>query len=294
MTRLAPGRRIPSRASSFRGSRARRASESSGGRWVADGWEGGPTRTRRGNARTAVAALLLILACATRARSQTTGGIQGWIVDSSNVPLPGVSVEVTGASLQGRRAAVTGRDGTYRLPGLPPGPYKLSAELPGFASVEKMVDVLLDATTSVKLILQLSLQEQVVVTATESQAEIDTSSTTTGTTYRCGVVVHLPVDRDYADIVKANPGVATDLGSTQGRSLALTVNGSTSAENGWVIDGINTVNVLKGIQGKAINAEFIQEIEVKTGGYQAEYGRSMGGVINVITKSGSNTLHGDG
>src|SRR5207302_4594027 len=80
---------------------------------------------------------------------------------------------------------------------------------------------------------------------------------------------------------------------TQGRSQALAIYGATSAENQWIIDGINTTNVLKGSQGKAINTEFVQEVEVKTGGYQAEYGRALGGFINVITKSGGNVFHGD-
>src|SRR5262249_19149171 len=68
--------------------------------------------------------------------------------------------------------------------------------------------------------------------------------------------------------------------------------GSTSSENNFLIDGVNTTNVIKGIQGKDINNEFIQEVEVKTSGYQAEYGRNTGGVINVITKSGGNEVHG--
>src|SRR5262249_13306456 len=155
------------------------------------------------------------------------------------VALPGVTVEATGPALQGRRASTTGKDGTYRLPGLPPGLYRLAARLPGFATVERTVDVTLDATMTVKLILQLSLPEQVVVTG--EAPPIDVASTTTGTTYRCGVVVHLPVDRNYGDIVKANPSATVDRGNTQGRSLAIAVGGSTSAENGWVIDGINTV-----------------------------------------------------
>jgi outer membrane receptor protein involved in Fe transport len=93
--------------------------------------------------------------------------------------------------------------------------------------------------------------------------------------------------------VLSQPGVQTDTGETQGRALAISVYGSTSAENLFIIDGINTTNVIKGLQGKAINGEFIQEVEVKTGGYQAEYGRNTGGVINVVTKSGGNEFHGD-
>ena len=88
------------------------------------------------------------------------------------------------------------------------------------------------------------------------------------------------------------PGVQADFGETQGRSLAISIYGSTSSENLFLIDGVNTTNVIKGFQGKDINSEFIQEVEVKTGGYQAEYGRNTGGVINVITKSGGNEFHG--
>ncbi len=88
------------------------------------------------------------------------------------------------------------------------------------------------------------------------------------------------------------PGVQADFGETQGRSLAISIYGSTSSENLFLIDGVNTTNVIKGFQGKDINTEFIQEVEVKTGGYQAEYGRNTGGVINVITKSGGNEFHG--
>ena len=76
-------------------------------------------------------------------------------------------------------------------------------------------------------------------------------------------------------------------------SGGISVYGTTSAENLFLIDGVDTTNVIEGFQGKAINTEFIQEVEVKTGGYQAEYGRATGGVVNVITKSGGNEFHGD-
>jgi hypothetical protein len=77
------------------------------------------------------------------------------------------------------------------------------------------------------------------------------------------------------------------------RVVNIALYGSTSLENLYMIDGINTTNVIRGFQGKAINPESMQEVEIKTGGYQAEYGRALGGVINVITKSGGNEFHGD-
>ena len=118
------------------------------------------------------------------------------------------------------------------------------------------------------------------------------TSTTQGSNYSAKVIDKLPVGRNYADVVFTQPGVQADFGETQGRSLAISIYGSTSSENLFLIDGVNTTNVIKGFQGKDINSEFIQEVEVKTGGYQAEYGRNTGGVINVITKSGGNEFHG--
>jgi hypothetical protein len=230
--------------------------------------------------------------CTTFALAQTTGSIGGWINDASGAALSGVAIEVSSPSLQGRRSTVTAKDGTYRLPALPPGRYTLRTSLSGFASVERSVTVTADSTSTARLILQLALRETVVVSG--ETPFIDTTSTTGGTSYDQQLLVHLPVDRNYADGVRNNPGVSQDVGATQGRSLALAINGSTSAENQWIIDGIDTTNVLKGVQGKAINNEFVEDVEVKTGGYQAEYGRALGGVINVVTRSGGNTFHGDG
>ncbi|HMF09438.1 MAG TPA: TonB-dependent receptor [Thermoanaerobaculia bacterium] len=224
--------------------------------------------------------------------AQTTGTIEGNITDQNGGTLPGVSIEATSPNLQGSRTATTGSNGHYRLASLPPGTYKVTATLQGFGSVQKNVTVALDATATANVQMELAAKEAVTVTG--ETPLVDTSSTTAGTTYTSKVIEKLPVGRNYAEIIKSNPGVNTDQGDTQGRALALTVYGATSVENQFIIDGVNTTNVIRGFQGKAINSEFIQEIEIKTGGYQAEYGRALGGVVNVITKSGGNEFHGDG
>ena len=235
--------------------------------------------------------LTLILLAGGSAVAQTTGDLTGKVADRSGGPLPGATLEATSPSLQGTRTAVSRADGAYWIPAVPPGNYIVKVTMPGFKRAEKKATVALDSTETVDFALELVREEAVVVTG--EAPVVDTTSTTTGTNYPANVIVHLPVGRNYADIVRSNPGVNTDMGETQGRSLALSVYGATSAENQWVIDGVNTTNVVKGIQGKAINTEFVQEVEVKTGGYQAEYGRSMGGVINVITKSGGNDTRGE-
>ena len=88
-------------------------------------------------------------------------------------------------------------------------------------------------------------------------------------------------------------GESEDLSETQGRALAMTIYGATSVENSYLVDGVNTTNVIKGFQGKALSQEFVEEVQVKSSGYEAEYGRATGGVINVVTKSGGNQFHGD-
>ena len=233
--------------------------------------------------------VLLVLAAA-GAAAQTTGTIEGRATDSAGAPLEGVRLEAVSPSLQGVRGAASDGAGNFHLAALPPGRYVVRASKTGFKSSEKTTTVSLDATQTVDLTLEPAVEESVTVSGTVPL--IDFSSTTNGTNYTSAVISSLPVSRNYADIVRANPGVSTDVGQTEGRSIALTIYGATSAENQWIIDGVNTTNVLKGVQGKALNNEFVQEVEVKTGGYQAEYGRALGGVVNVITKSGGNELHG--
>jgi hypothetical protein len=223
--------------------------------------------------------------------AQTTGDITGTVTDSSGAALPGVTCTATSPSLQGTRSAITSNSGNYRIASLNPGTYKVSCALAGFSTVEKTANVTLGGTATVNLTLQISQKEEVIVSG--QAPVVDTSSTTGGSNYSAKVMEKLPLGRNYANVVKLQPGVGEDTGDTQGRGLALSIYGSTSAENVFVIDGVNTNSVVRGVQGKVINNEFIQEVEVKTGGYQAEFGRSTGGIINVITKSGGNEFHGD-
>jgi len=241
--------------------------------------------------RIGLALAVALLLVAPLAVAQTTGTIEGVVTDQNGGALPGVTVELSSAALQGARTATTGTDGRFRFVSLNPGQYKVSGNLSGFGVVQKTATVALDATATVNLQMQLAAKESVIVTG--EAPVVDVTSTTTGSNYTAKIIDKLPVGRNYASIVESQPGVQTDYGETQGRSLALSVYGATSAENLFIVDGVNTTNVIKGFQGKSLNPEFIQEVEVKTGGYQAEYGRNTGGVINVITKSGGNEFHGD-
>jgi hypothetical protein len=246
---------------------------------------------RRRRSRLFSAGLLLGLLGIPAAIAQTTGSIEGLVQDVSGGALQGAAVGVWSESLQGSRVAATGRDGKFWIPGLPPGTYTVRVTLPGFRQGEKSVLVALDAKATFSVVLEPAVEEAVAVSGRAPL--VDATSTTGGTNYTASVISSLPVQRDYTDIVRSNPGVDTDQGPTQGRSTALTIYGATSAENQWIVDGVNTTNVRSGQQGKFFNTEFVQEVEVKTGGYGAEYGGALGGLINVVTKSGGNQFHGD-
>lgn len=239
-----------------------------------------------------VALLVLVAGFGTPALAQTTGSVEGTISDSSGAPLPGVSVELKSPSLQGTRTAVTDSNGHFRFPAIPPGSYTVTSTLSGFKSVERGgIRVTLDATATVLMKMEISVEKEIIVTG--EAPVVDTTSNTSGLNIRQETVQKLPLGRNYASAVDINPGVARDTSDTQGRALTFTIYGATSIENQYLVDGVNTTNVIRGFQGKALNQEFVEEVQVKAGGYEAEYGRAMGGIINVVTKSGGNEFHGD-
>ena len=225
--------------------------------------------------------------------AQTTGSIAGRVTDSSGALLPGVTVEATSPALQGMRIGVSDITGLYRLPLLPPGSYTVAFTMSGFAPKKNAsVPVSLGKETTVDTVLSPSMTESITVGS--FAPPIDTTSNTLGTNFNATQIETLPTQRDYASVAQVTPGVSTDaIQSDDKQTPTISVYGSSGAENAFYIDGVNTTNMEYGVQGKQLNFEFIDAFEMKTGGYEAEYGRSTGGIINVITKSGSNDFHGD-
>jgi hypothetical protein len=191
------------------------------------------------------------------------------------------------------RIGVSDITGLYRLPLLPPGSYTVAFTMSGFAPKKNAsVPVSLGKETTVDTVLSPSMTESITVGS--FAPPIDTTSNTLGTNFNATQIETLPTQRDYASVAQVTPGVSTDaIQSDDKQTPTISVYGSSGAENAFYIDGVNTTNMEYGVQGKQLNFEFIDAFEMKTGGYEAEYGRSTGGIINVITKSGSNDFHGD-
>jgi len=234
------------------------------------------------------AVAIAILLAAGSVFAQTTGTIEGTVLDQDGAPLPGVTIEATSPNLQGSKLAVSDVQGKFRLVLLPPGLYTVNFKLSGFATTEQTgVTVGLGRIVTLQVSMTSAFTEEVVVSG--APPTIDVRSTEIGVNLDSETIKNLPVARNYASVVQIAPGTGQD-GACDG---CATVYGSSGAENSYYIDGVNTTGVELATQGKVLNFEFIQEVQVKTGGYQAEFGRATGGLINVITKSGGNEFTGD-
>ncbi len=231
------------------------------------------------------------------AQETTTGSITGQVFDTQGAPIPGASVTVT--SDQGPKSFVTDANGRFFAPYLTPGRYAVRVELAGFAPLEqKSVTVSLGQRVELRgLTLKVGgVQEVIEVIGT---SPIDTSSTTAGAVLDSDTLRKIPVGRNFTDTLYLVAGVS-DSGRVGNANPS--VGGATGLENNYVVDGVNITNtgygavgsysIVFGSLGTGVTTDFIKETQVKTAGFESEYGQSTGGVVNVVTQSGTNTFHG--
>jgi hypothetical protein len=241
-----------------------------------------------------IAPLALLLASV--ASAQTTGTIIGVVTDASTgKPVPGAVVVASSPSMQGEQTAVTDAAGNYRITLLPPGMYRLSVQLEGFKPAERSdISISPDKTIRAPLAIvpeAVRMEEQVVRTGAAAPA-VNVGSAESGAVVSREFIASVPVARGYEQIATVAPTARAD---RYGVSFA----GAQSPENAYIVDGLNTSDPAYGTRGTlgntinpALRNNFIQELDVKTSGFGAEYGRATGGVLNAVVKSGSNEYHG--
>jgi hypothetical protein len=245
----------------------------------------------------AIATALVLVAAGHGWAQETTGSIAGRVTDAQGLAVPGATITVTGP--QGAQTYTADADGRFNAPLLIPGTYTVRAELQGFKAYEqKNVIVRLGQNVDLPITMQVGgLQETVEVTA--SSPIVDTRSTTVGAVIDSNTLANIPVGRRFSDALYVAPGV-TSSGSA-GRSNP-SMGGGSGLDNQYVVDGVNITNqgygalgsysIVFGSLGNGTPYDFVQEVQVKTGGYEAEFGQAIGGVVNVVTKSGSNAFKG--
>src|SRR5712691_7467441 len=249
---------------------------------------------------TLICALLLCLhgplVAAAHAQS-ATGEVQGTVVDQSSAVLPGVSISITNTATGATRETVTDAGGLFAIPGLPVGPYELTATLQGFAA-RRQSDVGVRVGQTITLRLELgvaALAETITVAGTTPVIEMTRSQVSS--VVNSTAVANLPTNgRNFIDFVLLTPGVTRDV-----RSGDISFAGQRGTLNSLVVDGADNNNTFFGQAlgrtgtGRApyqFSQDAVQEFQVNRNAYSAEYGRAGGAVINVVTKSGTNDFHG--
>lgn len=247
----------------------------------------------------AMSALLMsfaLFAGSVFAQTASTGSIEGTVTDQTGAAVPGIAVKVTSPNLISAQTATTDDSGRYRILNLPPGRYTVTIEAEkGFGKFERPdVEVNLSRNSTVEISLQpAGAQASVTITDTAGAA-VDVSGTTTGSNVSSDQFSNFPTQRTVQGLYTIAPTVTrSGLRDATGRDRDPSVSGSSGPENNYILDGVNVTDPAFGGSGANLPFEFVQEVEIKTGAYGPEYGRSTGGIFNVITKSGGNEFHGD-
>jgi hypothetical protein len=268
-------------------------------------------RTRK-VAAVACAILLFVAGMAVQDLSaQATGSIAGVVTDASGAVLPGATVEATNTATNQTRLALTGADGRYSVPLVPPGTYQVKGTLASFKSVVRAdVTVTVEATARVDLQLSVGdVEETVSVTATVPLVE--TRTATLGIVVNRAQIVELPLNgRNFTQLGTLLPGViappagtsgANGLGGSTGDATpggfgaatsGFSVNGQRNQSNNFLLDGASNNDTFNTGFVLRPPPDAIQEFKILTHSYGAEYGRNAGSVVNVVTRSGSNAWHG--
>ncbi|HYE16572.1 MAG TPA: TonB-dependent receptor [Pyrinomonadaceae bacterium] len=242
-----------------------------------------------------VFALLLSLVVGAAAQTTTTGSIEGTVVDVNGAAVPGVVVTATRAG--GRsQTATTNDEGIYRLSNLEPGRYTVTVEAAkGFGRFEQAdIEVNLGRTSNLTVSLRPQGAAETVEVTASSGAAVDVTTNTTGTNVSTEQFSNFPTQRTVQSLYTIAPTVSrSGLRDASGRDRDPSVAGSSGPENNYILDGVQVTDPAFGGSGANLPFEFVQEIEIKTGAYGADIGKSTGGVFNVITKSGTNEFRGD-
>src|SRR3954447_16716477 len=240
-----------------------------------------------------VALLVLLLPQALFAQTNA-GSLSGSVSDASGAALPGVTVTATNASTGFNRTVVTETDGTYRFQSLPVGTYEVNADLAGFGSVTTRnveVNVATDRTLNVTL-KQATVKEQITVTAASPLIE---TTPAIGTVVSQREIANLPLNgRQFANLGSLAPGTTLSVNSdpTKPGQLTIALNGGIGRNVNYVVDGGDNMDDTIGGALQNYNLEAVEEFKIQTMQYKAEYGRSSGGVLTVVTKTGTNDFTG--
>jgi hypothetical protein len=242
-------------------------------------------------------AIALLSASPAAAQRATTADLTGTVYDETKAVLPGATITARSTETGLTRTTTTDAEGRFILPAMPVGTYGLTAELSGF-SPQTLENVVLALGTQLDLDLTLRIaatQERVIVMG--AAPIVDVQSTTVSTVVSERQIESLPINgRNFISFSIITPGASTDRTPQQGASgtSGLTFAGQRARSNNITVDGVDNNDATLGSVRATFSQEAVREFQVLTSSYSAEFGKASGGVVNIVTKSGTNDVRGTG
>jgi len=219
------------------------------------------------------------------------GSVSGMVVDRDGPVVGAVVALIISEAGPAPKAVMTGADGRFSFAGVSAGTYNVSASFAGGDPVASKPFSVADG--GAVEVPPLSLEVETIEVNAKTDEVPVRGNTTTGETFQASKLEYIPTARSYTEVLKIAPGVSEDSGGGNSTAPAgISVYGSSAQESSYIIDGVNTTSIDTGRPSTNINYDLIDKIEVKTGGYNAEFGGAQGAVVNVTTKTGSNDFEG--
>lgn len=244
-----------------------------------------------------LSAVLFLIPAGAMAQARLTGAdLSGTVTDESTAALPGATVTVTSVATNVTRTATTDARGRYLVAALPPGAYRIAVEASRFASARRE-GVVLTLGQAADIDFQLKLAgTQETITVTGEAPLVDPSHTAVSSVVGQQQIEGLPINlRNFLSFSVITPGVTNDRTPQQGASATsgLSFGGQRARSNNIMVDGLDNNDPIVGAVRATFSQEAIQEFQVLTNSYSAEFGKASGGVVNIVTKSGTNELRGN-
>jgi len=242
--------------------------------------------------------VMAVMAPAVQAQDYTNVAATGRVTDSAGRPIPGATVSVTSSDRGVTRSAVATESGAYVIPQLAPGSYDFTITAEGYAPYRETGVSLVrgaGAANTFTLVSSAGSAETVdeIVVLGSRKRVVAFEDATTGAIINLGEIdQRVPIARSLQDVILMAPGtVRGSSGSNAGFADQVAISGASFIENAYYVNGLNITNFRMGLAPVEVPYDFYQSVEVKTGGMAAEFGRATGGVVNTVTKSGSNEFH---